>query len=800
MMSTVMAISRQITFFALALLCICGEPLVSANAMQRNKDDWAEKIRSEHQRDLDLARSEAKLAEKAYLDNNFVSAAHFFSSACNSYKNIGAFQKGCAWPCSVTFEYAACLGRRGDAQVCSGAVSEALSSWSQARHIYGADGKCFGLFQVEPAVYDDNGNLVSAPKSQPLAPRACGLDEDRNERFFKASSSLWTIKGWTASDSTTTPPARRAMWSNTPTCDEIAASLRSRWTPERVKDFCRPETRVTALGRTLESMSSANDLTGTLYPELVSDIGEVHWRYSHLKNYVTVKKDFDEWILEYADPSYAPGTDDDFVMHRIDEALLTCLDACRSANPKSQPMCITSDDDLDDPLVKRSLLIVSGGEQGLQRDSANATSKYWRKFSNGQALSVSLDKNFNIEKILLDGKVDKIWNEAYKSVNIHIIQGRARKNYRVTVRQIEFEAWSKVRLADQSRSLEERAKLYQEAAKVFKNLIPVGKHSPATHLFSVAKLFGNCGNALLAIGDVEGALDYWREASLLYASDGQFTNLFHIDSTAADKSLPESVQRTNEDEENWRNIVSNIELYRKPKSKESSLPPANFNALLSEAKFWQFIENRWTPARLNDFCRPETRVTNIYRGGRRFLASAPPQLTIFYDLNEKTFRKTFSGAPPARDAAGRASWPQSYIVCATRGSDRWILEYGDFNTGVWSDDDFLENRLESTLLTSLDAFRAANSTCPKCICNSWDARDPVIDRSVNFSKGVTQGLVRNRKNQVIKYFRTMTDGKKLTVSLDSKQNIRLIFIDGKEDRVWNDAYKHVSANIEKAKL
>jgi hypothetical protein len=221
------------------------------------------------------------------------------------------------------------------------------------------------------------------------------------------------------------------------------------------------------------------------------------------------------------------------------------------------------------------------------------------------------------------------------------------------------------------------------------------------------------------------------------------------------------------------------------------------HGLLSDMQ--RYLEQRWTAARLIDFCRPETRLV----GWRNPL------------IPHQWFRSAVTESQLQREAAGLvgdARWycessqvgdgplrPCRYSVDVQRGADSWNVEVAFAHLRDWSDEDFIKHRLLVTLRTCLDAYRMAADTGTKFVQTETDLEDDVIHRTLSLDNVHDERLLRGDQNEIYQFTCTLGDSRKLCAVLDEKLTIKSIYLDGKPDLIWNKAYEQVNSNIELAR-
>ena len=210
---------------------------------------------------------------------------------------------------------------------------------------------------------------------------------------------------------------------------EMQNYLEKKWTIPRIKDFCRADTR-RAVARDaalrIDNIHNASEheVAGKLHAAQQNEIGEIIWICSTEKVLdgplrpsfycVYVKKSQDTWILEMNTPRMFPWEENDFLKHRLRTTLLLCLDAERFLKLPQHPWYVSKEADIEDDTIHRSLAMASLYDEQLLRSDGAVT--YTCKLSDGNVLSVALDKDQSIETIQINHKPDCLWNEAYSNL------------------------------------------------------------------------------------------------------------------------------------------------------------------------------------------------------------------------------------------------------------------------------------------------------------------------------------------------------------------------------------------------
>jgi len=331
------------------------------------------------------------------------------------------------------------------------------------------------------------------------------------------------------------------------------------------------------------------------------------------------------------------------------------------------------------------------------------------------------------------------------------------------------------------------------------------KMPPRTLLWEYAASLGHTANVRALSGDLESAVLLWRAACFIYARPSPNRSSIYSDSGWLEDRIGKrelqriyskegSIALPAADELRWQNFADSWLLFSQPVPLWSTSERKSIE-LCTDMD--QLLQKRWPPERIVEFCRPETRMTGLNRVGK--LLDSPPESVagkLYLSMHEKigdvSWNKNNAGD---RQPSHR---PGDYSLTVKKGSDQWLVEYGELTRPSWNDDDYIMHRLYCTLLNSLDAYRKTHTgDCPICIVSDADRKNPIIDRSLKLLRAGEQSLERNNSGKIVAYGVSLSGGSKLKVTLDKNANVENISIDGKPDEVWNDAYKHVNENIEK---
>ncbi|MBK7747998.1 MAG: hypothetical protein IPI39_12165 [Candidatus Obscuribacter sp.] len=188
--------------------------------------------------------------------------------------------------------------------------------------------------------------------------------------------------------------------------------LETKWTPDRINDYCRPETQRNWLSPF--DGTGMIDWTGTLHASKASTLKgkTIEWLadVSHNSpilytiNISSPDQNYSGWDLQLADPSIVEWTDQDFLLFRVKKSIELAAFALASLNKFVQP---AESDYLH-------LFSVTG--TSVAKDQSGKVTACLYRLDNGKTLTALLtdDRSQSVDKILIDGKFDPGWTAMYK--------------------------------------------------------------------------------------------------------------------------------------------------------------------------------------------------------------------------------------------------------------------------------------------------------------------------------------------------------------------------------------------------
>lgn len=188
--------------------------------------------------------------------------------------------------------------------------------------------------------------------------------------------------------------------------------LETKWTPDRINDYCRPETQRNWLSPF--DGTGMIDWTGTLHASKASALKgkTIEWLadVSHNSpilytiNISSPDQNYSGWDLQLADPAIVEWTDQDFLLFRVKRSIELAAFALASLNKFVQP---AESDYLH-------LFSVTGASVAKDQSGKGTACLY--RLDNGKTLTAVLtdDKSQSVDKIFIDGKFDPGWTAMYK--------------------------------------------------------------------------------------------------------------------------------------------------------------------------------------------------------------------------------------------------------------------------------------------------------------------------------------------------------------------------------------------------
>ncbi|MBK9622255.1 MAG: hypothetical protein IPO31_23980 [Candidatus Obscuribacter sp.] len=206
--------------------------------------------------------------------------------------------------------------------------------------------------------------------------------------------------------------------------------------------------------------------------------------------------------------------------------------------------------------------------------------------------------------------------------------------------------------------------------------------------------------------------------------------------------------------------------------------------------FQSVLETKWTPERINDFCRSENQwpVGGATEHTANYGDDWAPICMHTNRANE------LRGKAVIWQAAVHNNVPTYYnIFVSSTGanSGSWNLEVASPSLEEWTDDDFLMHRVSQSI---------AQSAYAQFIVNAYAHKKATIDRSL-FNNRSKETVLKDKNGIAIAYQCQLDNGKTLTAVLsdDTSKSIDRILINGTLDSGWTDMYKNSKSNHDKCR-
>lgn len=203
----------------------------------------------------------------------------------------------------------------------------------------------------------------------------------------------------------TEPPQKRAAFQR---------FLETKWTTNRINDFCRPETRRTYGEATWHAANYKNDWhISPMHADKKAELGgkTVDWQASVDNNTptqynITVSSPSTGWDLEHTNPSLEVWTDENFLIHRVGYSINQAAWAHWILNHELHPSS-----------TEYRHLIIDRSKETVVKDKTGKVTSYQCHLSDGTTLTaiITKDKSQSIDRILINGKLDPGWTNMYKN-------------------------------------------------------------------------------------------------------------------------------------------------------------------------------------------------------------------------------------------------------------------------------------------------------------------------------------------------------------------------------------------------
>ncbi|MDQ5968467.1 MAG: hypothetical protein QG625_4624 [Cyanobacteriota bacterium erpe_2018_sw_39hr_WHONDRS-SW48-000098_B_bin.30] len=210
----------------------------------------------------------------------------------------------------------------------------------------------------------------------------------------------------------------------------------------------------------------------------------------------------------------------------------------------------------------------------------------------------------------------------------------------------------------------------------------------------------------------------------------------------------------------------------------------------ARAAFQRLLETKWTPDRINDFCRSQNQwpaggASEHTANYRDDWCSSPMHANKTAELcgKEVTWQASVQNNVP--------TYYNIFVSSKGDNSGSWNLEVASPSLEEWTDDDFLIHRVSQSI---------AQSAYAQFIVNAHVHKKAAIDSGL-FNNRSKETVLKDKNGIATAYQCQLDNGKTMTAVLthDTSKSIDRILINGKLDRGWTDMYKNSKANHDKCR-
>lgn len=209
----------------------------------------------------------------------------------------------------------------------------------------------------------------------------------------------------------------------------------------------------------------------------------------------------------------------------------------------------------------------------------------------------------------------------------------------------------------------------------------------------------------------------------------------------------------------------------------------------SEASFVKCLQERWTEARLKDFCRPETRHIVMNARHRSFdssylwLGHLYPGLDLGTGKAEVIWgAEIIEGVPEVSEIYVTQEQPIGKSCYAWQPEFNWL---DDLYSNRWSDDDYVKFRTTTMIESLVTAYLMRYK-------QKWSSEFGTQWANRHMS----QTSLVHRDGAVIGYSCPLADGQILIATLDKEGKIAEILINGKDNQIWTKALSEANKNLD----
>ncbi len=189
--------------------------------------------------------------------------------------------------------------------------------------------------------------------------------------------------------------------------------LETKWTVDRINDFCRPETQRN-WQCPAEGSPMGSGWRGTLHSTKAKELSDkkVTWSaevHNNVPYLYTINVDSSDrncagWDIECINPSLEEWASEDFLIHRVGKSIQQAAFADWCFNHEQQP-----------PSSGYLGMFSARSDETVIKDETDKVTRYQCRLRNGEKLTAVLtnDQLQSIGKILINGKFDPGWTEMY---------------------------------------------------------------------------------------------------------------------------------------------------------------------------------------------------------------------------------------------------------------------------------------------------------------------------------------------------------------------------------------------------
>jgi hypothetical protein len=203
--------------------------------------------------------------------------------------------------------------------------------------------------------------------------------------------------------------------------------LETKWTTNRINDFCRPETQRNWLSPLDNPAVMKPYWVGTLHASKVAELSgkKVNWSAQvsnnapvlYTINVTSPDPNIAGWDLGLDDIFLEEWTAEDFLKFRVRKSIHQAAFADWCLNHEKHPA------------ATNYMSLFSGkSNESLRKDKSGKVTSYQSHLDNGTTLTAILrtDKQRSIEKLLINGKLDPGWNDMYNKALFNLAKCKDR--------------------------------------------------------------------------------------------------------------------------------------------------------------------------------------------------------------------------------------------------------------------------------------------------------------------------------------------------------------------------------------